>query len=134
MTRPQMIDLKIKILAIDDSSTMRRIIVNSLSSLGLQQTTTANCGADAVELMGRIRFDLVISDWHMEPIDGIELLQKIRADKNSRDIPFIVLSAESDKKSIIKIRDSGASDYIIKPFNKLILKRKLENIFGSFPS
>lgn len=134
MTRPQMIDLNIKILAIDDSSTMRRIIVNSLSSLGLQQTTTANCGADAVELMGRIRFDLVISDWHMEPIDGIELLQKIRADKNSRGIPFIVLSAESDKNSIIKIRDSGASDYIIKPFNKFILKKKLENIFGSFPS
>lgn len=129
-----MIDLNIKILAIDDSSTMRRIIVNSLSSLGLQQTTTANCGADAVELMGRIRFDLVISDWHMEPIDGIELLQKIRADKNSRGIPFIVLSAESDKNSIIKIRDSGASDYIIKPFNKFILKKKLENIFGSFPS
>ena len=129
-----MIDLNIKILAIDDSSTMRRIIVNSLSSLGLLQTTTASCGADAVELMGRIRFDLVISDWHMEPIDGIELLQKIRADKNSRGIPFIVLSAESDKNSIIKIRDSGASDYIIKPFNKFILKKKLENIFGSFPS
>jgi two-component system chemotaxis response regulator CheY len=129
-----MIDLNIKILAIDDSSTMRRIIVNSLSALGLQQTTTANCGADALTLIGCTRFDLIISDWHMEPIDGIELLQKIRADKNSHNIPFIVLSAESDKNSIVKIRDSGASDYIIKPFNKFILKRKLQNIFGSFPS
>jgi two-component system chemotaxis response regulator CheY len=129
-----MIDLNIKILAIDDSSTMRRIIVNSLSTLGLQQTTTANCGADALTLIGYTRFDLIISDWHMEPIDGIELLQKIRADKNSHNIPFIVLSAESDKNSIVKIRDSGASDYIIKPFNKFTLKRKLENIFGSFPS
>ena len=121
-----------KILVVDDSATMRRIVSNVLSMLGFANITTAINGKEALQALGSDDFDLVVSDWKMEPINGLDLLKKIRGDEKLKDLPFIMLSAESDKISIIETINTGVSEYIVKPFSKETLKGKIQNIFGSF--
>ena len=121
-----------KILVVDDSATMRRIVSNVLSMLGFANITTAINGKEALQALGSDDFDLVVSDWKMEPINGLDLLKKIRGDEKLKDLPFIMLSAESDKRSIIETINNGVSEYIVKPFSKETLKGKIQNIFGSF--
>jgi two-component system, chemotaxis family, chemotaxis protein CheY len=127
-----MVNNNMKILVVDDSATMRRIVSNVLSMLGFANITTAINGKEALQALGSDDFDLVVSDWKMEPINGLDLLKKIRGDKKLKDLPFIMLSAESDKKSIIETINNGVSEYIVKPFSKETLKGKIQNIFGLF--
>ena len=127
-----MVNNNMKILVVDDSATMRRIVSNVLSMLGFANITTAINGKDALQALGSDDFDLVVSDWKMEPINGLDLLKKIRGDEKLKDLPFIMLSAESDKRSIIETINNGVSEYIVKPFSKETLKGKIQNIFGSF--
>ena len=127
-----MVNNNMKILVVDDSATMRRIVSNVLSMLGFANITTAINGKDALQALGSDDFDLVVSDWKMEPINGLDLLKKIRGDEKLKDLPFIMLSAESDKRSIIETINNGVSEYIVKPFSKETLKGKIQNIFGLF--
>ena len=127
-----MVNNNMKILVVDDSATMRRIVSNVLSMLGFANITTAINGKEALQALGSDDFDLVVSDWKMEPINGLDLLKKIRGDKKLKDLPFIMLSAESDKRSIIETINNGVSEYIVKPFSKETLKGKIQNIFGLF--
>ena len=127
-----MLNVNMKILVVDDSATMRRIVSNVLSMLGFANITTAINGKEALQALGSDDFDLVVSDWKMEPINGLDLLKKIRGDEKLKDLPFIMLSAESDKRSIIETINNGVSEYIVKPFSKETLKGKIQNIFGSF--
>ena len=127
-----MVNNNMKILVVDDSATMRRIVSNVLSMLGFANITTAINGKEALQALGSDDFDLVVSDWKMEPINGLDLLKKIRGDKKLKDLPFIMLSAVSDKKSIIEAINNGVSEYIVKPFSKETLKGKIQNIFGLF--
>ena len=127
-----MVNVNMKILVVDDSATMRRIVANVLSMLGFANITTAINGKEALQALGSDDFDLVVSDWKMEPINGLDLLKKIRGDEKLKDLPFIMLSAESDKRSIIETINNGVSEYIVKPFSKETLKGKIQNIFGSF--
>ena len=127
-----MLNINMKILVVDDSATMRRIVSNVLSMLGFANITTAINGKEALQALGSDDFDLVVSDWKMEPINGLDLLKKIRGDEKLKDLPFIMLSAESDKRSIIETINNGVSEYIVKPFSKETLKGKIQNIFGSF--
>jgi two-component system chemotaxis response regulator CheY len=100
--------------------------------LGFANITTAINGKEALQALGSDDFDLVVSDWKMEPINGLDLLKKIRGDEKLKDLPFIMLSAESDKRSIIETINNGVSEYIVKPFSKETLKGKIQNIFGLF--
>ena len=127
-----MLNVNMKILVVDDSATMRRIVSNVLSMLGFANITTAINGKEALQALGSDDFDLVVSDWKMEPINGLDLLKKIRGDEKLKDLPFIMLSAESDKRSIIETINNGVSEYIVKPFSKETLKGKIQNIFGLF--
>ena len=127
-----MVNNNMKILVVDDSATMRRIVSNVLSMLGFANITTAINGKEALQALGSDDFDLVVSDWKMEPINGLDLLKKIRGDEKLKDLPFIMLSAESDKRSIIETINNGVSEYIVKPFSKETLKGKIQNIFGLF--
>ena len=127
-----MLNINMKILVVDDSATMRRIVSNVLSMLGFANITTAINGKEALQALGSDDFDLVVSDWKMEPINGLDLLKKIRGDEKLKDLPFIMLSAESDKRSIIETINNGVSEYIVKPFSKETLKGKIQNIFGLF--
>ncbi|WP_197603101.1 response regulator [Magnetospirillum sp. XM-1] len=121
-----------KILVVDDSATMRRIICNILVMLGFSSVSVAVNGKSAMEELYLHEYSLVISDWRMEPISGLDLLRWIRRDKKLNQLPFIMISAESDRNSIIETVKSGVSDYIVKPFSKATLKNKLQNIFGDF--
>ena len=86
----------------------------------------------ALRMLSREKFDLVISDWRMEPTNGLELLKAIRADENFKDIPFVMVTAEGNTEKIIVAKEAGVSNYIVKPFNLPTLRAKLSSVLGDF--
>jgi len=126
-----MANINVKILVVDDSATMRRIVTNVLGMLGFSNITLAIDGTEALQFLVSDDFDLIVSDWNMEPVSGMDLLRHVRKDGKLKNLPFIMLSAESDKKSIIEAMKNGVSEYIVKPFSKETLRNKIQNIFGS---
>ena len=117
-----------KFLVVDDSSTMRRIVVNSLQRIGFTDVVEAGDGKEALEQFdASIRF--VITDWNMPNMTGIELLKEVRKDPKLKHLPFLMVTAEADKENIVEAVKSGVSNYIVKPFNAATLKEKIEKIF-----
>lgn len=129
------VDKKMPVLVVDDFPTMRKIIRNLLEQLGFNVITEAENGADALRKMrdtgGRSTFGLVISDWNMEPMTGLQLLQEVRADSILKGTPFIMVTAESKKENIIAAKEAGVNNYIVKPFNAITLKSKIEAVLGA---
>ncbi len=119
-----------RVLIVDDYSTMLRILRNLLRQLELNNIEEANNGEDALALMKHKPFDLVISDWNMAPMTGLELLRAVRADGQLRRMPFIMVTAESKTENVIAARQAGVSNYIVKPFNAETLKMKIASVFG----
>ena len=120
---------KLRILVVDDFSTMRRIVRNLLKELGFTNVDEAEDGATA---LGKLRgggFELVVSDWNMPNLDGLALLQSVRADAALKHLPFLMISAEAKKENIIAAAEAGASGYIVKPFTAATLNDKLTKIF-----
>lgn len=128
------VDMNMPILIVDDYSTMLRIIKNLLNQLGFQNITEALNGQEAFQKIQAADkpFKLVISDWNMEPVSGIELLKMIRANDNFKSIPFIMVTAESKAENVIAAKQAGANNYIVKPFNAATLKQKLSMVLGEF--
>ncbi len=127
------IDLdEFKILAVDDYKTMLRIIGNLLKQLGFKNIDIALDGTEALRCLNRQPYDLIISDWNMEPMSGMELLVAVRADKRFSKIPFIMVTAESRTENVIAAKQAGVSNYIVKPFNAETLKLKLVSVLGDF--
>ena len=125
------IDLdEFKILAVDDYKTMLRIIGNLLKQLGFKNIDIALDGTEALRCLNRQPYDLIISDWNMEPMSGMELLVAVRADKRFSKIPFIMVTAESRTENVIAAKQAGVSNYIVKPFNAETLKLKLVSVLG----
>ena len=120
----------INVLLVDDSGTIRRIIRKILKQIGIEQVEEAENGADALEKLQAASFRLIISDWNMEPVGGLDLLRQIRANEGTKDLPFIMVSSNDSTKDVIKAKDAGASSYIIKPFTAKNLKFKIENILN----
>ena len=118
-----------KILAIDDSNTMRILIKKTLNELGYTDVTLCESGALAMDILSNSIFDLVLLDWHMPGINGLEVLKFLKGGKH-KDIPVIMLTSEQQKVNIVKAIDNGAADYIIKPLNNRILQSKIEKIFS----
>ncbi len=126
------VDMNIKILIVDDYDTMRRVLNSLLRQLNFTNVDEASDGAEALEKLNKNKFDLIISDWNMEPMTGIQLLREIRADDNLSDIPFIMITAETKSENVIAAKEAGVSNYIIKPFNAETLKTKLVGVLGDF--
>jgi len=121
------------VLIVDDYKTMLRIIRNLLKQLGFNNVDEALDGTQALELMKHKHYGLVISDWNMEPMTGIDLLQAVRAnDDKHKDVPFIMVTAESKAENVIAAKQAGASNYIVKPFNADTLKQKISSAIGAF--
>ena len=128
------VDLNMNVLIVDDYKTMLRIIRNLLKQLGFENVDEAIDGSSAFEILakGDKEFGLVISDWNMEPMTGIELLRKVRADPKLKTVPFIMITAESKSENVIAAKEAGVSNYIVKPFNAETLKAKLVSVLGDF--
>ncbi len=125
-----MFNYNIKILVVDDFPTMRRIVKNLLNQLGFKNIEEAEDGQQAYnKLMSDPDFKLVVSDWNMPNMEGIELLKKIRqSEEPLKSIPFLMITAEAEKEKVIEAIKSGVDNYIVKPFTAEVLKEKLEKI------
>lgn len=122
-------DYKIKILVVDDFSTMRRIVKNILKQLGYENIEEAEDGAQAFNKLKNGNFGFVVSDWNMPNMDGLELLKKVRSDPDLKTLPFLMVTAEAEKDKVIEAIKAGVSNYIVKPFTAEILKEKIDKIF-----
>jgi two-component system, chemotaxis family, chemotaxis protein CheY len=120
---------KIKFLVVDDFSTMRRIVRNLLKELGFTNVDEAEDGAVALQKLQGGGFDFVVTDWNMPNMDGLALLQAVRADPNLKALPVLMITAEAKKENIIAAAQAGASGYIVKPFTAGTLNEKLTKIF-----
>lgn len=127
-----MVDMNINILTVDDNKTMLRIIHNLLTQIGFSNVDEASNGMMALEKLKEKKYELIISDWNMEPMSGIELLKNVRATEKLKMIPFLMITAESRTENVIAAKQAGVSNYIVKPFNSETLKTKLISILGVF--
>ena len=118
-----------KILIVDDFSTMRRIVKNLLRDLGLNNTQEADDGLTALPLLKKGGFDFVVTDWNMPGMQGIDLLKHIRADAELKQLPVLMITAEAKREQIIEAAQAGVNGYIVKPFTAATLKEKLDKIF-----
>ncbi|OHC62409.1 MAG: two-component system response regulator [Rhodocyclales bacterium GWA2_65_19] len=119
----------LKFLVVDDFSTMRRIVRNLLKELGFTNVDEAEDGAVALAKLRDGNFEFVVSDWNMPNMDGLTLLQNVRADARLKTVPFLMITAEAKKENIIAAAQAGASGYIVKPFTAATLQEKLDKIF-----
>ncbi|MEK8090545.1 chemotaxis response regulator CheY [Thermithiobacillus plumbiphilus] len=122
-------DQNIKILIVDDFSTMRRIIKNLLRELGFNNTDEAEDGDVALNKLKNHPYDFVVTDWNMPNMPGIELLRAIRMDPELKSIPVLMVTAEARRENIVEAAEAGVNGYIVKPFNAATLKTKLDKIF-----
>jgi two-component system chemotaxis response regulator CheY len=128
------LDKNMKILVVDDFSTMRRIIKNLLRDLGLTNTQEADDGQTALPMLKDGDFDFVVTDWNMPGMQGIDLLKHIRADEKLKHLPVLMVTAEAKREQIIAAAQAGVNGYIVKPFTAGTLKEKLDKIFQRMES
>jgi two-component system, chemotaxis family, chemotaxis protein CheY len=114
---------------VDDFSTMRRIVRNLLKQLGYENIEEAEDGQNAFAKLQNERYQFVVSDWNMPNMSGIELLKTIRQDPDLKELPFLMVTAESEKEKVVEAIKAGVNNYIIKPFTAEILKEKMDKIF-----
>jgi len=126
------VNLQMKILIVDDSPTMLKVIENTMHQLGFRNMDKAMDGPTAFTKMKETKYDLILSDWNMEPMSGLELLKKVRAEVAWKTLPFILITAESKIENIIAAKQAGVNNYIVKPFTVMTLKEKLVSVIGNF--
>ncbi|PKG81250.1 chemotaxis protein CheY [Colwellia sp. 75C3] len=122
-------DKNMKVLVVDDFSTMRRIVKNLLRDLGFTNISEADDGSTALPMLQGGDFDFVVTDWNMPGMQGIDLLKAIRADASLSHIPVLLITAEAKKEQIVMAAQAGVNGYIVKPFTAATLKTKLDKIF-----
>lgn len=123
----------VRVLVVDDYSTMRRIFRNLLTQLGYTSIDEAADGATALQKLRSERYSVVISDWNMEPMTGLQLLKEVRADTGLSSIPFLMVTAESKSETVVAVQAAGASNYVVKPFNAETLRQKLSQLGVGLP-
>lgn len=122
-------DKNMKILIVDDFSTMRRIIKNLLRDLGFSNTHEADDGATALPMLKSGDFDFLVTDWNMPGMQGIDLLKAVRADAKLSSLPVLMVTAESKRDQIVEAAQAGVNGYIVKPFTAQTLKEKIDKIW-----
>ena len=118
-----------KILVVDDFSTMRRIIKNLLRDLGFTNTDEADDGNTALPMLKTGKYDFLVTDWNMPGMTGIELLKTVRADEDLKSLPVLMVTAEAKRDQIVAAAQAGVNGYVVKPFTAAVLKEKIEKIF-----
>ncbi len=129
MTSEVMIDKNLKILIVDDFSTMRRIIKNLMRDVGYTNTHEADDGNTALPMLQTGSFDFLITDWNMPGMQGIDLLKAVRADPALANLPVLLVTAEARREKIVAAAEAGVNGYIVKPFTAQTLKEKIDKIF-----
>ncbi len=122
-------DKNMKILIVDDFSTMRRIIKNLLRDLGFTNTQEADDGVTALPMLKNGDFDFLVTDWNMPGMTGIDLLKEVRADARLVSLPVLMVTAEAKRDQIIEAAQAGVNGYVVKPFTAQVLKEKIDKIF-----
>jgi two-component system chemotaxis response regulator CheY len=126
------VDLTMPVLVVDDYATMTRIISNLLRQLGFSNIDATTDGGTALRMLEERHYGLVVSDWNMEPVTGLDLVKAIRADTALNDTPFVMVTAEAKPENVITAKLAGVDSYIVKPFSAETLKRKLSIVLGAF--
>ncbi len=126
------VDMNMPILIVDDYNTMLRIIRNLLKQLGFNNVDEAADGVKALQKLRQKDYSLVISDWNMDPMTGLQLLKEVRTDTKLEGLPFIMITAESKTENVVAAKEAGVSNYIVKPLNAATLKQKLSSVIGNF--
>lgn len=126
------IDMSMRVLIVDDYKTMLNIIRTLLTQLGFSNIYEATDGATALQKLREANFGLVIADWNMEPVSGLQLLKEVRADNRLKNMPFIMVTAESKTENVVAARAAGVNNYILKPFTAATLKQKIVAVMGEF--
>lgn len=129
-----MVDPNIRFLVVDDFSTMRRIVRNLLKELGFSNVDEAEDGVVALQKLRAGSFDFVVADWNMPNMDGLTMLQTIRADASLKHLPVLMVTAEAKKENIIAAAQAGANGYVVKPFTAAVLDEKLGKVFAKMAS
>ena len=122
-------DKNMNILIVDDFSTMRRIIKNLLRDLGYTNTSEADDGTTALPMLQTGKFDILVTDWNMPGMQGIDLLKEVRSDPNLASMPVLMVTAESKRDQIVEAAQAGVNGYVVKPFTAATLKEKIDKIF-----
>jgi len=123
-------DTSMRVLVVDDFSTMRKIVKNILRQLGFTNIVEADDGSTAWEVLNKDNIDFIVSDWNMPIMSGIELLRKVRGSEEYADIPFLMVTAEAQQENIIEAVQAKVSNYIVKPFTPETLGQKIDKIFA----
>lgn len=126
------VDKNMNVLIVDDYKTMLRIINSLLRTLGFVNIDEATDGTMALDMFQKKHYGLVISDWNMEPMSGLDLLKRVRALNDNKDVPFIMVTAESKTENVVAAKQAGVNNYIVKPFNAETLKTKMSAVLGDF--
>ena len=126
------VDINMPILIVDDYKTMLRIVRNLLKQLGFDNVDEAMDGSGALGKLRERSYGLIISDWNMEPMTGLELLKEVRADEKMKATPFIMVTAESKTDNVVAAKKAGVNNYIVKPFNADTLKQKMSAVIGDW--
>ena len=126
------VDMNMNVLIVDDYKTMLRIIENLLKQLGFKNVLLATDGAAALKVLHENPVGLIISDWNMQPMTGLQLLKEVRSNDRLKAMPFIMVTAESKTENVVAAKEAGVNNYIVKPFNAETLKQKLVSVIGTF--
>ena len=126
------VDKNMNVLIVDDYKTMLRIVGNLLKQLGFSNVDEATDGSMALTMFKNKNYGLIISDWNMEPMSGLDLLKQVRVSTANNNVPFIMVTAESKTENVIAAKQAGVSNYIVKPFNAETLKAKMTTVLGEF--
>jgi two-component system chemotaxis response regulator CheY len=124
------IDTSMKVLVVDDFATMRRIVKGVLNQLGFNSIVEAEDGSNALDTLKKEKVGLIVSDWNMPKMTGLDLLKAVRGDDTLKEIPFIMVTAEGQKENVVEAVKAGVSNYIVKPFTPETFSEKLEKVFG----
>ncbi|MCA3700237.1 MAG: response regulator [Brevundimonas sp.] len=126
------VDKTMNVLVVDDYKSMIRIVRGLLNQLGFHNVDEALDGQTALNMIRNKTYGLVLSDWNMQPITGLELLREVRADERTKSVPFVMVTAEAKTENVVAARQAGANNYVIKPFTQAVLKQKLTSVLGEF--
>lgn len=124
------LDTSIRVLVVDDFATMRRIIKGVLKQLGFSKIVEAQDGSDALGMLKKEPVGLIVSDWNMPKMTGLELLKAVKGDDSLKDIPFVMVTAEGMKENVIEAVKSGVNNYIVKPFTPEAFTEKIKSVFN----
>ncbi|MBN1843513.1 MAG: response regulator [Deltaproteobacteria bacterium] len=123
-------NLNMNVLVVDDFATMRRIIKNVLKQIGFANILEADDGTTALAVLKKNEVDLIISDWNMPKMTGLDLLKNVRAEESTKNIPFLMVTAEAQKDNVLEAVQAGVSNYVVKPFTADAIKEKLTQVFA----